>query len=135
MNESQGHKTPLNADNFLKHHPSSAQPVQAVAVSGIGSGSKAGAGGVPFGRQFAPLMERSFKNFYRLPSNQINKLVSAVMVPAFLGIMYYQLGNEVPEIFDQQYILNLISLLFMGTYFIFSMNVYDTSLHCTFLVS
>jgi hypothetical protein len=53
------------------------------------------------------------------------------MIPALLGIIYYDIGNQAPEEFDQQYLMNLIAYWFMGVYFVFAMNIFDTTLACT----
>ena len=83
-----------------------------------------------FFHQLSPLLSRSFKNFYRLPSNQLNKIASAIMMPFLLGIMYFQIGNKAPADFELQYFLDLVAFYFMGIYFVFSFNTYDTILIC-----
>jgi len=47
----------------------------------------------PYSIQFKPLLDRSFKNFYRLPSNQLNKLASAFLIPFLLGLLYLHIGD------------------------------------------
>lgn len=57
------------------------------------------------------------------------------MIPLFFGILYNGLANEAPPVpfripdlqFDS-YMIKFMAFLFMGQYFVFAMNVYDTIL-------
>ncbi len=52
------------------------------------------------------------------------------MIPILLGILFYKIAEDAPLVFEQKYFKNLISFLFMGLFFVFSMNVYDTIMIC-----
>ena len=75
-------------------------------------------------------MGRALKNFYRSPSNQLNKLVTAIMIPLLFGILFFRIAENAPQVFEQSYFKDFISFLFMGPFFLFAMNVYDTTMVC-----
>ena len=77
---------------------------------------------------------RAFKNCYRLPSNQLNKLVTAIMIPAMLGILYFKIADNAPVDFQARYLSDLIAFIFISLYFVFAMNVYDTIMICKSLL-
>lgn len=88
----------------------------------------------PFCQQFQPLFMRSFRNFYRTPSNQLNKLVTAFLIPIFLGLLYSGIGDDIQAGYDQTTLFNFFCFLFMAHFFVFTMNVYDTALVCNAFV-
>lgn len=48
-----------------------------------------------------------------------------------MGIMYTDIG-KVPEQFDQSFLFDFFSYLFMTQYILMAMNIYDTCLICKF---
>lgn len=65
----------------------------------------------------------------------MNKIVTAVMIPLTLGLIYIKIGDEAPPEFDQQYLLKIAAFWFMGIYFVFALNIFDTALACKYDLS
>lgn len=51
----------------------------------------------PYLVQLRVLMLRSWRNFYRIPSNIIGKAMGFLIVPLVMTIIYYNLGNDFPK--------------------------------------
>ena len=132
LKEQTGYRTFLNLDNCVKNtvFPQEYHEIESDRFKPLTLRveDKASA---PFCKQFQPLFMRSFRNFIRTPSNQLNKLVTAFLIPVFLGVLYSGIGDDISVGYDQTTLFNLFCFLFMSQYFVFAMNIYDTALVCT----
>jgi hypothetical protein len=134
LKELEDYKTPLNHENSVKHmsYPLEYYELESERFKPL-SHKQPENEVAPFCDQFQSLFDRSFKAFIRTPSNQLNKFVTTFLIPIFLGILYNNIGGQVPSTFDlmdQSFLFNFFCFIFMAQYFVFAMNVYETILVC-----
>lgn len=97
-------------------------------------------GDAPILTQIAVLIYRSWRQFYRSPSNLAGKLVTIFLIPFIMSSLYFDIADRAPaSIIDEpkqlrEFLQDFTSFIFMSTYFVFAMAVYDSVLICTALM-
>jgi hypothetical protein len=148
---SQGYETPMTPENFVQYQATKASNKK---INGMSTKSKEEDEvyqmyppeykNIPPPRteasrltQFPILFKRSFKNYFRTPSNLYGKILVLIIIPIFMCALYYNIGNDYPLDVDnfedplmRKYLGDVGAFIFMFTFFNFGMNLYDTVLSC-----